>query len=84
MAKAQSQYGIAFNEHPVHENLKQLKQQVADLPDELIEAAREHDAQVLLPRLEPALEFVGALLASADTALVTPQMLDELNGPDSL
>lgn len=79
MAKAQSQYGIAFNEHPVHENLKQLKQQVANLPDELLEAAREHDAQVLLPRLEPALEFVGALLASADTALVTPQMLDELN-----
>jgi hypothetical protein len=79
MAKAQSQYSIAFNEHPVHENLKQLKQQVADLPDELLEAAREHDAPVLLPRLEPALEFVGALLASADTALVTPQMLDELN-----
>lgn len=79
MVKAQSQYGIAFNEHPVHENLKQLKQQVADLPDELLEAAREHDAPALLPRLEPALEFVGALLASADTALVTPQMLGELN-----
>lgn len=79
MAKSQSQYSIAFNEHPVHENLKQLKQQVADLPDELLEAAREHDAPVLLPRLEPALEFVGALLASADTALVTTQMLDELN-----
>jgi chemotaxis protein histidine kinase CheA len=79
MAKAQSQYSIAFNEHPVHENLKQLKQQIADLPDELLEAAREHDASVLLPRLEPALEFVGALLASADTALITPQMLDELN-----
>lgn len=79
MTKAQSQYSIAFNEHPVHENLKQLKQQVVDLPDELLEAAREHDAPVLLPRLEPALEFVGALLASADTALVTPPMLDELN-----
>jgi hypothetical protein len=44
-----------------------------------LKEAREHDPQALLPRLEPALEFVGALLASADTALVTPQMLDELN-----
>jgi hypothetical protein len=79
MAKAQPQYSIAFSEHPVQENLKQLRQQVADLPDELMEAAREHDPQAALPRLEPALEFVSALLASADTALVTPQMLDELN-----
>lgn len=79
MAKAQSQYSIAFSEHPVQENLKQLRQQVADLPDELLKAAREHDPQAALPRLEPAVEFAGALLASADTALVTPQMLDELN-----
>jgi hypothetical protein len=79
MAKAESQYSIAFSEHPVQENLKQLKQQVGDLPDELLKEAREHDPQASLPRLEPALEFVGALLASADTALVTPQMLDELN-----
>jgi hypothetical protein len=79
MAKANPQYGIAFSEHPVQENLKQLKGQVADLPDELLETAREHDPQAALPRLEPVLEFVGALLASADTALVTPQMLDELN-----
>jgi hypothetical protein len=79
MAKTQPQYSIAFSEHPVQENLKQLKEQVLDLPDELLEAAREHDPQAALPRLEPVLEFVGALLASADTALVTPQMLDELN-----
>lgn len=79
MAKVQPQYSIAFNEHPVHENLKQLKQQVADLPSELLEEAREQDAPASLPRLDPALEFVGALLASADTALVTQHMLDDLN-----
>jgi hypothetical protein len=78
MAKA-AQYSIAFSEHPVQENLSQLKQQVADLPDELLKEAQEHDPQASLPRLEPALEFLGALLTSADTALVTPQMLDELN-----
>jgi ElaB/YqjD/DUF883 family membrane-anchored ribosome-binding protein len=79
MAKAKPQYSIAFSEHPVQENLKQLKQQVADLPGELLEEAREKDALASLPRLEPALEFIGALLASADTALVTQQMLDNLN-----
>lgn len=79
MAKAEPQHSIAFSEHSAQENLKQLKQQVADLPGELLKEAREHDPQASLPRLEPALEFVGALLASADTALVTPQMLDELN-----
>jgi len=79
MAKAKSQHGIAFSEHPVQRNLKQLKQQVGDLSDELLKEAREHDPQAALPRLEPAVEFAGALLASADTALVTPQMLDGLN-----
>lgn len=80
MAK-EAQYKIGFNEHPVHENLERLKKQASDLPAELLEAAREHDAQAFLPRLEPALEFVGALLGSADTALVTQQMLDDLNEP---
>lgn len=75
------QYSITFNEHPVHENLKHLKEQVAALPDELLEAAREHDPQAALPRLEPALDYVGALLASADSALVTPQMLEALGVP---
>ena len=81
MAKTEPQYSIAFNEHPVHEGLKQLRQQVADLPDELLKAAREHDPQASLARLEPALDYVGALLASADTALVTPQMLEGLGAP---
>ncbi len=75
----QPQYSIAFSEHPVHGNLKQLKQQVADLSSELLEEAREQDAPASLPRLDPALEFAGALLASADTALVTEHMLDDLN-----
>jgi hypothetical protein len=81
MAKTQPQYSIAFSEHPVHEGLTQLKQQVADLPDELLEAAKGHDPQAALARLEPVLDYVGALLASADTALVTPQMLEGLVGP---
>jgi hypothetical protein len=79
MAKSQAQYSIAFNEHPVHANLKQLKQQAADLPDELLKEAQEHDPQASLVRLEPSLDYLGALLASADPALITPQMLDELN-----
>lgn len=81
MAKAKPQYSIAFNEHPVHESLKQLKAQVADLPDELLEAAQAHDQPASLARLEPTLDYVGALLASADTALVTPQMLEGLSAP---
>lgn len=81
MAKAQAQYKIAFNEHPVHENLKRVKQQVDELPDELLSTAREHDPQASLARLEPALDYVGALLGSADTALVTPQMLEGLDAP---
>jgi hypothetical protein len=81
MAKAEHQYSIAFNEHPVHENLKQLKQQVGGLSDELLKEAREHDPQASLSRLESVLDYVGALLASADTALVTPQMLEGLNAP---
>lgn len=78
MAQSQPQYSIAFNEHQVHENLKQLKKQVSELSDELLEEAREHDPHGSLARLEPALDYVGALLASADTALVTLPMLDEL------
>jgi hypothetical protein len=81
MAKSPPRYSIAFNEHSVHENLKGLRQQVADLPDDLLEKAQEHDPQSALARLEPVLEYVGALLASADTALVTPQMLEWLNTP---
>ncbi|HEY5816724.1 MAG TPA: hypothetical protein VIS95_10370 [Solirubrobacterales bacterium] len=81
MAKAKPQYSIAFNEHSVHEGLKQLKAQVADLPDELLEAAQAQDQPASLARLEPALDYVGALLASADTALVTPQMLEGLAAP---
>jgi hypothetical protein len=81
MAKAKPQYSIAFNEHSVHEGLKQLKAQAADLPDELLEAAQAQDQPASLARLEPALDYVGALLASADTALVTPQMLEGLAAP---
>lgn len=79
MAQSQPQYRLAFNEHSVHENLKQLKEQVEGLPDALLDAAREHDPRAALPRLEPALDYVGALLVSADTALVTPKMLDALD-----
>jgi hypothetical protein len=81
MAQSQPQYIIAFNEHPVHQNLKQLKQQVVDLPDDLLNEAQAHDPQASLARLEPVLDYVGALLASADTALVTPQMLEGLSPP---
>lgn len=81
MTKTKPQYSIAFNEHSVHEGLKQLKAQVADLPDELLEAAQAQDQPASLARLEPALDYVGALLASADTALVTPQMLEGLAAP---
>jgi hypothetical protein len=78
MAQSQPQYSIAFNEHPVHEGLGQLKEQVGDLSETLLGLAREHDPQASLARLEPALDYVSALLASADPALVTPQMLDGL------
>jgi hypothetical protein len=83
MAQPQPQYSIAFNEHPVHENLKQLKQEVADLPDALLDAAREHDPHSALLRLPPVLEYIGALLGSAAPALVTRQMLDNLDTPVS-
>jgi hypothetical protein len=81
MTKPPPQYSIAFNEHSVHAGLKQLKEQVADLPDDLLEAAQEQDQPASLARLEPVLDYVGALLASADTALVTPQMLEALGVP---
>jgi hypothetical protein len=81
MAKSPPQYSIAFNEHAAHGNLKALRKQAADLPEELLEEAREHDPQSALARLEPVLEYIGALLASADTALATPQMLEGLNAP---
>lgn len=81
MAKTQPQYSIAFNEHPVHENLKQLKQQVTDLSEELLTAAQDHDPQSALARLEPVLEYIGALLGSAAPALATTQMLDGLDTP---
>ncbi|HVQ57896.1 MAG TPA: hypothetical protein VMS60_03205 [Solirubrobacterales bacterium] len=81
MAQSQPQYSIAFNEHPVHESLKQLKDQVAGLSDELLRAAQDHDPQSALVRLETVLEYIGALLASADPALVTSQMLDNLDAP---
>lgn len=77
----QAQYSIAFNEHSVHENLKRLKQQVADLSDDLLNTAREHDPQSALARLEPVLEYIGALLGSAAPALVTSQMLEGLDTP---
>jgi hypothetical protein len=79
MTKAQAQYKIAFHEHPVHANLKALRELVADLSEEVIKEAREHDEHDSLPRLEPVLEFVSALLASADPALVTSAMLDGLD-----
>lgn len=79
MARSQAQYSVAFSEHSVHENLKLLKARVEGLPDALLEAAREHDPKAALPRLEPALDYIAALLASADTALVTPKMLDALD-----
>jgi hypothetical protein len=81
MAQSQPQYSIAFNEHPVHENLKQLKDQVADLPGELLKAAADQDPESTLPRLELVLEYLGALLASTDPALVTGQMLGNLDAP---
>jgi hypothetical protein len=77
----QAQYSIAFNEHPVHENLKRLKQQVADLSDDLLNTAREHDPQSALARLSPVLEYISALLGSAAPALVTSQMLEGLDTP---
>ncbi len=79
MTKAQAQYKIDFNEHPVHASLKALRGLVADLSEEVIKEAREHDEHDSLPRLEPVLEFVSALLASADPALVTSGMLDGLD-----
>jgi chemotaxis protein histidine kinase CheA len=79
MSKAQAQYKIAFNEHSVHESLKGLRGLVAELSEEVVKEAREYDEYDSLPRLEPVLEFVGALLASADPALVTPAMLDGLD-----
>lgn len=76
-----SQYQIAFNEHPVHASLKLVKDQRADLPEALIEAAQEHDPDDALGRLGEVLDYIGALFGSADPALVTPQMLSNLDGP---
>jgi hypothetical protein len=81
MAQSQPQYSIAFSEHPVHKSLKQLKEQVAEFSDDLMKAAQDHDPQSALVRLESVLDYIGALLASADPALVTSQMLDNLDAP---
>lgn len=75
------QYSIAFSEHPVHTNLKRLREEVAALPEELLKEVQAHDEQSALPRLEPVLDYVGALLGSAAPALVTPQMLEWLDTP---
>jgi putative lipoic acid-binding regulatory protein len=76
-----SRYQIAFNEHPVHASLKQVGEQRADLPEALIETAQAHDPDEALGRLGGVLDYIGALLGSADSALVTPQMLNNLDGP---
>ncbi|HEX6666148.1 MAG TPA: hypothetical protein VF081_06095 [Solirubrobacterales bacterium] len=68
-----------FNDHPAHAHLKEARRQIAEFPEEVREAARENDPDGALDRLPPALGYVGALLGSANPALVTPQMLDDLD-----
>lgn len=74
-----SQYEIQYNDHPVHVSLKQVSDQLADLPEDVRKAASEIDTEDSIPRLERVLEYVAALLGSVDPALVSAQMLNELD-----
>jgi hypothetical protein len=78
---SEDQYQIVFNDHPVHAALRQVDQELEDLPSDVLKAISEQDPNDEIPRLERVLDYIGALLGAADPALVTEQMLTNLHDP---
>lgn len=58
-----------------------MSDQLKNLPKEVRQEAETHEPQDTLTRLDEVLGYIGALLGSADPALVTVQMLNNLDSP---
>lgn len=64
--------------HAVHDTATKLRAQVAELPEDAVDAAEETSAGTLA-RIPEALTYIEGALAAADPALVTASSLEGLN-----
>jgi hypothetical protein len=76
-----SRYAERFAEHPVHERLITVANQLSGIPKDLRDEAEKQEPQDTLERLEQVPDYVRALLGTVDPALVTEGMLSNLDGP---
>lgn len=76
-----SRYSEAFRNHPAHDRLRQIADELDAIPKDLRKTAEQQEPKDTLRRLEEVLKYVETLLGAVDPTLVTEAMLNGIDNP---